>query len=202
MQRSLNWVHSRDSSGANNECQYIIILFSKLYTSYHLRQLYSSVPLLLCSSSRNCCTILDLPISSEIIDRFWHSRCLKDRINLFYMIGSFASCANVSLRSKKGTKKIIPLLSIKSSKKPQIKNFYETDPPKSGNSDSKYNIKILKNQKSNSKKTPYSSKKSKTYIRRPQIKKFYKTDPPKSGNSDSKYNFKISKSKTKLKKTP
>ena len=31
------------------------------------------------------------------------------------MIGSFASGANVSLRSKKGTKKIIPLLSIKSS---------------------------------------------------------------------------------------
>ena len=31
------------------------------------------------------------------------------------MIGSFASCANVSLRSKKGTKKIMPLQSIKSS---------------------------------------------------------------------------------------
>ena len=43
------------------------------------------------------------------------------------------------------------------------------------------------------KRTPQSSKKSKTYIRRPQIKKFYKTYPTKSGNSDSKYNFKIFK---------
>ena len=70
------------------------------------------------------------------------------------MIGSFASGANVSLVAKNGTKKIIPLLWIKSSKKPQIKKFHKTDPPKSGNSDSKYNFKIFKNQKSNSKKTP------------------------------------------------
>ena len=73
------------------------------------------------------------------------------------MIGSFASGANVSLVAKNGTKKIIPLLSIKSSegtKKPQIKKFHKTDPPKSGNSDSKYNFEIFKNQKSNSKKTP------------------------------------------------
>ena len=39
-------------------------------------------------------------------------------------------------------------------KEAKIKMFYKTDPPKSGNSDSKYNFKIFKNQKSNSKKTP------------------------------------------------
>merc|ERR1711867_404925 len=93
-------------------------------------------------------------------------------------------------------------LSIKSSKKPQIKNFHKTDPPQSGNSDSKYNFKIFKNQKSNPKKTPYSSKKSKTYISRPQIQKFYKTDPQKW-----EFSFKIQfqnfqKPKIKLKKDP
>ena len=48
------------------------------------------------------------------------------------MIGSFASGANISLVAKNGTKKIIPLLWIKSSKKPQIKKFHKTDPPKMG----------------------------------------------------------------------
>ena len=48
------------------------------------------------------------------------------------MIGSFASAANVSLVAKNGTKKIIPLLWIKPSKKPQIKKFYKKDPPKVG----------------------------------------------------------------------
>ena len=32
--------------------------------------------------------------------------------------------------------------------------FYKNKPPKSGNSDSKYNVEIFKNQKSHSKKTP------------------------------------------------
>ena len=94
---------------------------------------------------------LGMPIDSEIMDRFWHSRCLNDHINLFYMIGSFASGANVSLVAKNGTKKIIPLLWIKSSRKPQIKNFHKTDPL---NYDLKYNFEIFKNKKSNSKKTP------------------------------------------------
>ena len=49
------------------------------------------------------------------MDGFWCSRCLNDRVDLLYMIGSFASGANVSLVAKNGTKKIIPLLSIKSS---------------------------------------------------------------------------------------
>ena len=102
-------------------------------SSYHLRQLYSSVPLF-CSIPFlllwNCCTILALPISSEIIDRFWHSRCLNDHINLFYIIGSFASGTNVSLVAKNGTKKIIPLLRIKPSKNPQIKKFIKKTPQK------------------------------------------------------------------------
>ncbi len=62
------------------------------------------------------------------------------------MIGSFGSGTNVSLVAKNGTKKIIPLLWIKSSKKPQIKKFHKTDPPKTGNSDSKNNFQIFKNQ--------------------------------------------------------
>ena len=40
-----------------------------------------------------------------------------------------ASGANVSLVAKNGTKKIIPLQWIKSSKKPQIKKFHKTDTP-------------------------------------------------------------------------
>ena len=63
------------------------------------------------------------------------------------MVGSFASGANTSLVAKNGTQKIIPLLWMKSSKKPQIKKFHKTDPSKSSNSDSIYNSKIFKNQK-------------------------------------------------------
>ena len=73
-----------------------------------------------------------LPIKSEIMDRFWCSRCLNDCIDLLYMIGSFACGANVSLVAKNGTKKIIPLLSIKSSevdKEASNKKFHKTDPP-------------------------------------------------------------------------
>ena len=83
-----------------------------------------------------------------------------------------------------------------------MKKFYKTNPSKSGNSDSKYNFQIFKNQKLNSKRPPKVPKNQK-HIRRPQIKKFYKTDPPKSGNSDSKYNFEIFKNqKSNSKKTP
>ena len=58
---------------------------------------------------------LGMPIESEIMDRLWHSRCLNDRIDLLYMIGTFASGANASLEAKNGTKTIIPLLWIISS---------------------------------------------------------------------------------------
>ena len=53
---------------------------------------------------RNYCTILALPISSEIIDGFWCSRCLNDGIDLLYMIRSLASGATNSLVVKIGTK--------------------------------------------------------------------------------------------------
>ena len=47
---------------------------------------------------------LGMPIDSEIMDGFWHSRFLNDHIDLFYMIGSLASGANTSLVAKNGTK--------------------------------------------------------------------------------------------------
>ena len=47
-------------------------------------------------------------------------------------MGSFASGANVSKVAKNGTIKVIPLLSIEPSKKPQIKKFPKTDPPQKG----------------------------------------------------------------------
>ena len=56
-----------------------------------------------------------LPISPEIMDRFWCSRYLNNRIDLPNMIGTFASGANASLVAKNWTKKIIPLPLIKSS---------------------------------------------------------------------------------------
>ena len=64
-----------------------------------------------------------MPIDSEIMDGFLHSRCLNDCINLLYMIGSFASGTNVYLVAKNGTKKIIPLLLIKSSLVDRFKSF-------------------------------------------------------------------------------
>ena len=84
------------------------------------------------------------PISSEMMDRFWCLRSLNNRISVFYMIGPFASGANVSLVAKNGTKKIIPILWIKSSKKPQIKKFHKTDPPKLGNLIQKTILKFSK----------------------------------------------------------
>ena len=69
-----------------------VLCFSLL--SYALRQLYSFD-----SSSDfsdptppiwNCCTILALPISSEIIDRFGCSRCLNNHIDVPDMMGSFS----------------------------------------------------------------------------------------------------------------
>ena len=56
-----------------------------------------------------------MPISPEIIDGFWCSRCLNDRIDLSDMIGTFASSAKASLVAKNRTKKIIPLPLIESS---------------------------------------------------------------------------------------
>ena len=75
--------------------------------SYHRRQLYSPVPFLLhsssvpppfllCSSSvpppflQNCCMLLALAISPEIMDGIWFSRCLNDRIEVPDMMRLFA----------------------------------------------------------------------------------------------------------------
>merc|ERR1712074_418812 len=73
--------------------------------------LRSSVPPFLRSSVppflllRNCCTILDLCLKSEIMDVFWSSRCLNDHIDLPDKIGSFSSGATTSMVVKNGTKK-------------------------------------------------------------------------------------------------
>ena len=95
------------------------------YYHYYYPNIYDNrillIPLLLLF--RNCCTILALPMYSEIIDGFWHSRCLNECIDLFYMIGLFASGAHASLVAKYGTKEIIPLLSIKSSQVDRFQSF-------------------------------------------------------------------------------
>merc|ERR1712101_47394 len=67
-----------------------------------------------------------------------------------------------------GNSKIIPLLLIKSFKKPQIKKF-------------KIHFRNFQKPKIKLQKDPLKFQKLKTYIRRPQIKKFYKTGPPKVG---------------------
>ena len=45
-------------------------------------------------------------LKSEIMDRFWCSRCQNDHINLPKKIGSFASGATIRLVVKNGTKSI------------------------------------------------------------------------------------------------
>merc|ERR1712208_26026 len=79
-------------------------------------------------------------------------------------------------------------------RRPQIKKFYKTGPPKVGiiiqNTISKFS-----KTKNLTQKDPQKLQKLKTYMRRPQIKKFYKRHPPKSGNSDSKYTLEIFKNK-------
>ena len=56
-----------------------------------------------------------LLIKSSLVDRYQSLRCLKNRMDLTYIIGSFASGANAFLVAINGTKEIILLLSIKSS---------------------------------------------------------------------------------------
>ena len=50
-----------------------------------------------------------MPIESEIMDGFWHSRCLNNRIDLSDMIGTLASGTNASLMAKIGTKDLLNL---------------------------------------------------------------------------------------------
>merc|ERR1711984_17878 len=107
------------------------------------------------------------------------------------MIGSFASGANVTLVAKNRTKKIIPLLWIKSSKKPQIKKFHKTDTPKVGiliqNTISKFSkIKL--------KKDPLKFQKIKNIYKEASNQKVIENrPPPKSGNYDAKYKIEIFK---------
>ena len=51
-------------------------------------------------------------IESKIMDRFWHLRCLYDRIDQPDIIGSFACGANVSLVAKIGTKDLATSCSV------------------------------------------------------------------------------------------
>ena len=69
--------------------------------------------LLLLLLLQNSCAILDLCLKSEIMDGFFSSRCLNDRIDLPDKIGSFLSGATTPMVVKNGTKKIIPLPMIK-----------------------------------------------------------------------------------------
>ena len=71
--------------------------------SYHLRQLYS-VPFRSSVPFRNCCKLLALPISPDIMDGFWCSRCLNDRIEVPKMMGSFLGGSTTPLVVKNGTK--------------------------------------------------------------------------------------------------
>merc|ERR1712089_58147 len=91
---------------------------------------------------------------------------------------------------------------MKSSKKPQIKKFYKTDPPKVGiliqNTISKFSKPKFK-----LKKDPLKFQKIKNIYKEASNQKVLKTDPPKNGNSDSKYNFGIFKNqKSNSKQTP
>ena len=53
-----------------------------------------------------------MPIDSEIIDGFWHSRCLNDHIDLLYMMELLTSGATDSLVTKIGTKDLTKSCSV------------------------------------------------------------------------------------------
>ena len=52
---------------------------------------------------QSCWNILAPPLESEIMDGFWCSRSLNDRIGLLNMIGSFASGTTASIVAKNWT---------------------------------------------------------------------------------------------------
>ena len=82
----------------------MLVLINKirtLFSSHPTSPLCSVPPLFL----RNCCTILDLCLRSEIMDGFWSSRCLNDRIDMPHKIGSFSSGTITSMVVKNATKK-------------------------------------------------------------------------------------------------
>ena len=78
---------------------------------------YSSIPfllLLLLTHFHIFMLPLRIPKESEIIDGFWHSRCLNNINDLLYMIESFVIGANASLVAKNGTK--LPWVKIENSR--------------------------------------------------------------------------------------
>ena len=100
-----------------NTGQYMTGLLTKNYFINCLMGTLPDLPISILSNStilllssdltpliRNCCTILALPIESEIMDEFWRSRCLNDHIDFPNMIVSFINSATTSLVVKKGTK--------------------------------------------------------------------------------------------------
>merc|ERR1712074_128372 len=77
------------------------------------------------------CTILSLCLKSEIMDGFWSSRCLNDRIDLPDKMRSFLSGAATPMVVKSGTKKYFSPKNTKN-----YKNSYK-EPS---------NIKIIENR--------------------------------------------------------
>ena len=71
---------------------------------------------------RNYCTILDLCLKSEIMDGFWSSRCLNDRIDLPDKIESFLSGATTPMVLKAAIFKC-PYLSRLKSYRAEIQNL-------------------------------------------------------------------------------
>merc|ERR1712148_917 len=86
-----------------------LVRFLKYISVIHIIPSYKSsvlLLLLLLLLLWNCCTILDLCLKYEIMDGFWSSRCLNNRIDLPDKIGSFSSGATTSMVVKNGTKKL------------------------------------------------------------------------------------------------
>ena len=67
----------------------------------------------------NCCMLIPLPISHEIMDGFWCSRCLNDRIKvpdmMRFFVGGALTPLVVEIWTKQPKVEIIPLSLIKSS---------------------------------------------------------------------------------------
>merc|ERR1712089_8868 len=87
-------------------------------------------------------------------------------------------------------------------RRPQIKKFYKTGPPKVGILIQNTILKFSKTKNLTQKDPQKLQKIKKQYIRRPQIKKFYNTDPPKVGILISNTILKFSKCKNKPQKRP
>ena len=87
---------------------YSHVILNIIMSSHPKSQVYSSIPpppppFLL----ENCCTILDLCLKSEIMDGFWSSRYLNDRIDLPNKIESFLSGKPTSMVIKMEVKKLL-----------------------------------------------------------------------------------------------